>query len=183
MIILHHVRFLFTELQRLVGFDLPHDDEFSDFDNRFRLILLQHFTIFACWSILNWVIGLIAMFILRGRAYYFSMMSGSWGVINFAIAIAFFYHTLYRKSRKGSYQERLAVQKHVEQMMFLNSGIDVAYIFVGFRLREYGFIREASYPDLWLGFGWAIVMQGIFLLVQDIMFLCLYRRNFRKAQP
>lgn len=176
---LYHVRFLSTELQRSTGFDLPHDDEFSDFDKRFRIILRKHFAVFVCWSILNWVIGLIAMFILRGSAYYFSMMSGSWGVINFAFAIAFFYHTLYRKPRKGSYHERLVVQRHVERMLFLNSGIDVVYVFIGYWLREHSFICDVSYPDLWLGFGWAIVMQGLFLLVQDIMFLCLYRCNFQ----
>jgi hypothetical protein len=177
------VHFLFTELQRPIGFDLPKDDELSDFDNRFRIILRKHLTLFVWWSILNSVGGLIALFILKGSAYHFWMMTGIWGVINFAFAIAFFYHTLYRKFRKGSAYERLVIQSHVEQMMFLNSGIDVAYVFVGFCLREHSFICDISYPELWLGFGWAIVMQGLFLLVQDIIFLRLHRRNFRKAQP
>jgi hypothetical protein len=180
---LHHVHFLFTERQRLIGFDLLHDDELSDFDKRFRIILHKHLTIFASWSILNCVVGLIALFILKGSAYYFWMMSGIWGVINFAFAIAFFYHTLYRKLPKISFYERLVVQSHVEQMMFLNSRIDVAYVFVGFWLREHSFICDVSYPDLWLGFGWAIIMQGLYLLVQDMMFLRLHHRNFRKAHP
>lgn len=172
---LHHVR--------PIGFDLPNDDELSDFDNCFQFILRKHLTVFVCWSILNCVGGVIALCILKGSAYYFWIMSGIWGVINFAIAIAFFYHTLYRKHPKSSAYKRLMVQSHVEQMMFLNNGIDVAYVFVGFCLREHSFICDISYPDLWLGFGWAIVMQGLFLLVQDIMFLYLHRRNFRKAQP
>lgn len=180
---LQDIRFLFTERQRPIGFYLPHDDGLSGFDNRFRLILRKHLTILGWWSILNGAGGLIALFILRGCAYYFWMMSGVWGVINFAVAIAFFYHTLYRKSRKDSAYKRLVVQNHVEKMLFLNIGIDAAYVFVGFWLRERSFICDVSYPDLWLGFGWAIVMQGLFLLVQDITFLYLYRRNFRKAQP
>ena len=167
----------------IAGFDLPHDDELSDFDNHFRILLRKHLTMFVLWSILNCVGGLIGVLILRGSTYYFWMMSGVWGIINFAFAIAFFYHTLYRKPRKGSYHERLVVQRHVERMMFLNSGIDVVYVFIGYWLREHSFISDVSYPNLWLGFGWAIVMQGLFLWVQDIMFLRLYRRNFRKAQP
>ena len=180
---LHDVRFLFTERQRPIGFDGSHADELSDFDNRFRLILRKHWAILASWSILNGVGGLTGLFILRGGTYYFSMMSGVWGVINFAVAVAFFYHTLYRKLRKGSFYEYLVVENHVEKMLFLNIGIDAAYVFVGFWLREHSFICDLSYPDLWLGFGWAIVLQGLFLLIQDITILCLHRRNFRKAQP
>lgn len=68
-------------------------------------------------------------------------------------------------------------------MMFLNIGIDAAYIFVGFWLRKHSFICNISYSDMWLGFGWAIIVQGLFLLIQDITFFRLHRRNFRKAQP
>jgi hypothetical protein len=187
---LYGVRFLFIERQRPIDFDVANADELSDFDNRFRLILRKHFTILALWSILNGVSGLIGLFILtcpepigRGGTYYFSMMNGVWGVINFAVAIGFFYHTIYQKIRKGSAYECLVVQNHVEKMLFLNIGFDAAYIFVGFWLREHSFICALSYPDLWLGFGWAIVLQGLFLLIQDMTFLCLHRRNFRKAQP
>jgi hypothetical protein len=155
----------------------------NTFDNRFQLILHQHLTVLALWSILNCVCGLIGLFILKGSIYYFLMMNGIWGVVNFAFAIGFFYHTLYKKLRKNSWYERLVVQSHVEQMLFLNTGIDVAYVFVGFWLREHSFICNVSYPDLWLGFGWAIVMQGLFLLIQDMMFFYLHHRNFRKAQP
>jgi hypothetical protein len=179
---LHNMRSLFTERQSPIGFDVPPNDELSDFDNHFRLILRKYFTILTSWSILNGVGGLIGLFILRGGTYYFSMMNGVWGVINFAVAVAFFYHTLYRKLRKGSFYECLVVQNHVEKMLFLNIGIDAVYIFVGFWLREHSFICNLSYTDLWLGFGCAIVMQGLFLMVQDIIFLCLYRRNFSKAR-
>ncbi len=165
------------------GFDLPDHDELSNFDNRFRIILRKHLRIFACWSILNCVGGLIALFILKESAYYFWMMSGIWGVINFVVALAFFYHTLYRKLPQGSSYERLWVQRHVKQMMFLNIGIDTAFVFIGFWLREHSSISDVSFPNMWLSFGWAIVMQGGFLLIQDVTFLYLYRSNFRKAQP
>lgn len=183
MMKLHHVHFLFTERQHLIEFDLPTDDKLSDFDNQFRLILRKHLTILAGWSMLNCVGSLIALCILRGSAYYFCMMCGVWGVINFAIAIIFFYHTIYNKSRKKSTYERLVVQSHVEAMLFLNIGIDAAFVFVGFWLREHSFICNLFYPNLWLGFGWAIVIQGLFLMVQDITFFRLHLRNFHKAQP
>jgi hypothetical protein len=180
---LNHIRSLFTERQSPIGFDSLPDDELSDFDNRLRLILYAHLTILISWSILNGASGLIALFLLRGCAYYFLMMCGVWGVINFGVAIGFFYHTLYRKIRKKSIYERLMVQTHVEQMLFLNIGLNTAYVFIGFWLREHSFICDVLYPNLWLGFGWAIVVQGLFLLVQDTTILRLHRRNFCKAQP
>jgi hypothetical protein len=180
---LHHIRFLFTELQRPLGFDAPHDDELADFDTRFRLILRKHLTVLAWWSILNMIISILAMFLLRGVVYYFCMMSGVWGIINFAITIAIFNHTFYKKFKKGSSYERFKAQNHIERIMFLNIGIDTAYIFVGLWLREHSFICTEKYPALWLGFGWAIVFQGIFLLCQDIAFFMLHRRNFQKASP
>lgn len=170
-------------MKRPIDFNLPLNDELSDYDNRLRLILRTHLRILASWSILNGVGGLIALFILRGYAYYFGMMCGVWGVINFAVANVFFYHTLYRKLPKHSVYERLLVQSHVEKMLFLNIGLDVAYVFVGFWLREHSFICDVLYPNLWFGFGCAVIMQGLFLLIQDTVILSLHRRNFRKAQP
>jgi hypothetical protein len=180
---LHCVRSLFTELQRPTGFDLPLEDELSDFDNHFRLILHKHLTTLTLWSIFNCVGGFIGLFIMRGYAYYFWMMNGVWGVINLAVVIVFFYHTLYRKIRKHSAYECLLVQSHVEQMMFLNIGLNTAYVVIGFWLREHSFICNVSYQNLWFGFGCSIIMQGLFLLVQDMMILRLHRRNFRRAQP
>jgi hypothetical protein len=167
----------------VVVFNLPHEDELSNFDNRFRFILRTHLRILVWWSIFNCVGGLIAMFMLTRSAYYFWLMSGVWGMIDFAVAVGFFYHTIYRKFRKGSIYECLEVQSHVEKMLFLNIGLDVAYVFVGFGLREHSFICDLPYTNLWFGFGWAIVMQGLFLLIQDMMFLYLHHRNFRKAKP
>ena len=67
--------------------------------------------------------------------------------------------------------------------MFLNIGIDSAYVFVGLFLREHSFACEVAHRDLWLGFGWSVIVQGVFLLVQDITVYRLHRKNFKKAQP
>jgi len=55
---------------------------------------------------------------------------------------------------RGSAFERFEAQRHVEKLMFL---------------------------DMWLGFGWAVVVQGAFLLAQDIGVYRLHRRNFRRT--
>ena len=60
-----------NDIIMIAGFDLPHDDELSDFDNHFRILLRKHLTMFVLWSILNCVGGLIGVLILRGSTYYF----------------------------------------------------------------------------------------------------------------
>lgn len=174
--------FSFYRTFKSICFDLPEKDELSNFDKRFRIILRKHLMVFASWSILNCVAGLIALLIIKGSVYYFWMMSSIWGIINFAVAIGFFNHTLYRKQRKVSFHERLVVQRHVEKMMWLNICLDVAFVFIGVFMSEYSFTCNVFYTNLWLGFGWAVTMQGIFLLVQDITFLSKYRLNFLKSK-
>lgn len=176
-----HFRFLFTELQRPLDLDITHD-ELEDFDARFRLILRKHLVILGWWSLLNIVGGLCALFLLRGVSYYFWMMGMIWGLINFAIVLIILDHTFYRKFRRGAF-ERFESQRHVEKLMFLNIGIDSAYLFAGLLLREHSFACQVAHADLWLGFGWAVVVQGVFLLVQDITVYRLHRKNFKKAQP
>lgn len=179
---LRHARFLFTELQRPLNLHEPHD-ELSDFDTRFRLILRKHLVVLCWWSVLNIVGGLFALCCLEGVYYYFWMMGLVWGLINFAITMAIFNHTFYNKFNRGNSFERFEAQRHVEKIMFLNIGIDSAYIFAGLLLREHSFVSGVAHTDLWLGFGWSVIVQGIFLLFQDIQVYRLHRRNFRKAQP
>ena len=176
-----HFRFLFTELQRPLDLDITHD-ELADFDLRFRLILRKHLVLLGWWSLLNIAGGAFALFFLTGPTYYFWMMGMIWGLINFAIAVAILDHTFYRKFRRGAF-ERFESQRHVEKLMFLNIGIDSAYVFAGLFLREHSFACGVAHADLWLGFGWSVIVQGLFLLAQDVSVYRLHRKNFKKAQP
>ncbi|HAD15117.1 MAG TPA: hypothetical protein DCF33_22055 [Saprospirales bacterium] len=177
-----HFRFLFTELQRPLDLEITYD-ELADFDLRFRLILRKHLVILGWWSLLNIGGGVVALFFLTGTVYYYFWMMGMiWGLINFIIVMAILDHTFYRKFRRGAF-ERFESQRHVEKLMFLNIGIDSAYVFVGLFLREHSFACEVEHATMWLGFGWSVIIQGLFLLIQDIMVYRLHRKNFRKAQP
>lgn len=131
----HHAQFMFTELQKPLNLEEPHD-ELSDFDTRFYLILRKHLVILAWWSLFNIVGGIIAALFTQGVYYYFWMM-----------------------------------------------GIDTTYIFVGLLLREHSFVCEVTHRELWLGFGWSIIIQGLFLFIQDIWITRLHHINYKMAQP
>ncbi len=164
---------------RVVG--TPNNLQLSAFDNRFRLIQRRHLTLLLSWSLLNGCSGLVAMFTSRGSAYYFWMMNGTWGCINTVVAIVLSYHVSNSKTLTGNSFDCKEIQKHVERMLLINSGLDMCFILIGFWLLVYGCYMGTKYHDLWLGFGCAIVMQGLFLLVQDIIILQLHRRNHQLA--
>lgn len=178
----HHIRFLFSELQKPLGLNKEHD-ELIDFDVRFKRILHKHIAILGWWSVLNILGGILALLFFSGALYYFWMMGIVWGIINLAVAIAVFDHIFFSRFRHGDVLERMEAQWHVEKLMFLNIGIDSAYIFVGLFLREHSFVPDVFRPEMWLGFGWSVIVQGVFLLAQDIAVYRLHQKNYQKADP
>lgn len=179
---LSHTRYLISAFTTPLHLNEPFD-EISDFDYRFRGILRRHLAILAWWSILNIFFGLIALFFLYNQLYYFAMMSMVWGVINLMIAMQIFYHAVFKHFQKGNAFERFEAQRHVEKVLLLNIGLDFAYCFIGLLLREHGLITGEAHPELWWGFGWAVVVQGVFLFSQDVWVYRLHMANFIKAAP
>jgi len=177
-----HARYLITSFTQPLRLQAPFD-EISDFDQRFRGILRRHLAILAWWSILNLVLGLIALAFLDGIWYYFLMMGLVWGIINLLVAMLIFYHAVFKKFKKGNAFERFEAQRHVEKILLLNIGLDLAYCFMGSLLREHGFTANRAIPDLWIGMGGSVVVQGLFLLLQDSWVYRLHMTNFRKAAP
>lgn len=177
-----HLRYLISAFTTPLQLNQPFD-EITDFDYRFRGILRRHLAILAWWSILNILFGLIALVFLRGQVYYFAMMGMVWGVINLCIALLIFYHAVFRHFQKGNAFERFEAQRHVEKILLLNIGLDFAYCFIGLLLREHGWVADVVYPELWWGFGWAVIVQGVFLFTQDLWVYRLHGSNFVKAAP
>jgi len=179
---LHHIRYLITSFTQPLRLQAPFD-EISDFDHRFRGILRRHLAILAWWSILNLGLGLVALVFFEGILYYFLMMGLVWGIVNMLVAMLIFYHAVFKKFKKGNAFERFEAQRHVEKILLLNIGLDFAYCFMGLLLREHGFLQGQKTPELWIGMGWSVVVQGLFLLLQDSWVYRLHMTNFRKAAP
>jgi hypothetical protein len=179
---LRHARYLITAFTTPLRLSEPFD-EIRDFDQRFRGIVRRHLAVLAWWSLLCIATGPLAILAFHGEAYYFFMMHMVWGFINLAFAILVFYHAIFRKFQKGDAFERFEAQRHVEKMLLLNIGLDFAYVFTGLLLHEHGLRESVALPELWQGFGWAIVVQGVFLFAQDTWVYRLHAANFVKAAP
>lgn len=179
---LNHTRYLITAFTTSLRLREPFD-EVSDFDYRFRGILRRHLAILAWWSLLSIVLSVVALACMQGLVYYFFMMNMVWGVINLCISMLVFDHAVLSRFQKGNAFERFEAQRHVEKILLLNIGLDFAYCFMGLLLREHGLLTGISHPELWLGFGWAVILQGVFLFSQDVWVYRLHAVNFEKAAP
>ena len=166
--------------------DLPLEeivDELKDFDERFVIILQKHLAVLGWWCILHAVAAVLGLFLAGGMWWYFFLMNITWAAINFFIVLKIFDHVFYRRFIKGNTFDRFEVHWHVERMLLLNVGLDVSYIFAGLYLHTLGRLPDIAYPELWTGFGWSVILQGVFLFCLDNFFRRLHLKNFYKAQP
>jgi hypothetical protein len=77
-------------------------------------------------------------------------------------------------------QEMLAKHLKTENILLINSVLDVGYIGAGFLMRHLS-AGSAKREDLLKGYGNSVIMQGAFLLVFDLVmygFLRDYRVDF-----
>ncbi len=166
--------------------DLPLEeivDEVRDFDERFTIIVNKHLALLGWWCILNLLVGLPGLFYLPGWWWYFMLMNMCWAAINFTIVLWIFDHQFLRRFLAGNIFQRFEVQRHVEKMLLLNIGLDLAYIFAGLWLKGLAENAGMQHPEMWLGFGWSVIVQGAFLFVHDNIFHFLHYLNFRKCKP
>lgn len=157
-------------------------DELRDFDERFRLILRKHLAVLGWWCLINGVSALLGLFLLGGGWWYFVLMNASWAIINFLVVLWIYHHIIARQFADGNTYQRFEGQRHVEKMLLLNIGLDLAYIFAGLFLWTLGRVPDTLHVDLWRGFGASVVLQGTFLFIHDNVFYRLHRINFRKAR-
>lgn len=157
-------------------------DELRDFDERFVAILQKHLAVLGWWCALHLLAAVPGLFLLKGMWWYFLLMNLSWAVINFTVVLWIFDHVFYRRFARGNTFDRFEVHWHVERMLLLNIGLDTAYVFAGLYLHTLGQVPGAAYPELWTGFGWAVILQGVFLFGLDNFFRRLHLRNFYQAR-
>lgn len=163
--------------------DLPIEeivDEIRDFDERFGLILNKHLAVLAWWCFLHLLVGVPMLLWSKGCWWFFATMNISWAVINLLIVLKLYDHIYHKRFRKGNIYQRFQIQQHVEKMLALNLGLDVSYCFVGLYLLGW----EGVGPEgMWLGFGYAVLIQGIYLLIHDLSFFLLHHQNYKQCKP
>lgn len=112
-----------------------------------------HLARVAAWGLLSLLVGAWALARRRDEPFrrHFGIQSAAWGAVNLGLALA---------GRNGSPPSAA--------FLWVNVGLDVGYVAVALTLILTG--RKFDAPAL-RGAGWAVVPQGIFLLLADLVYL------------
>ena len=139
--------------------------------------------ILGTWALANIAAGAYGWATATGEMKYFGQMNLFWNVINLSIAGFALYGNYTTDVSMMSGQEMLAKHLKTENILLINSALDVGYIGAGFLMRHLssGSVKRG---DLLKGYGNSVIMQGAFLLVFDLVMYGImrdYRLDFMEG--
>lgn len=128
--------------------------------------------VLAGWAILNILAGSFKLTkATRSRKFYFQM-NLYWNIVNLVVAAAALYSIFSRDPATASLLQSLKLHVWYKKILYLNVGLDVAYIVMGAYLKERS--RNSSPKTEQLqGWGQALVLQGLFLFLLDLVLVVL----------
>ncbi len=128
-----------------------------------RILVLQQSLLIrlSLWSVFSVFAGGMIALLTPARSFWsaFGGMTAGWGLVNLTIA-SFGFYGIMKKIRSGLQDEQKEIL-NLLRLLKLNVFLDVGYVAVGAGLVHWG------KTPLLQGFGWAIVLQGMFLLLLD----------------
>ncbi|MEP6710829.1 MAG: hypothetical protein ABJA37_00355 [Ferruginibacter sp.] len=146
----------------------------DNFNLKKQKINKNGFLILGSWSAANIIYGSIATSQTQGSNKYFHQMNAIWNGITLAFVAAGY---LGAKKESGlSYEQALKKQATIEKIFLFNAGLDVAYIAVGFYLKERS-KTTAKNPDRLKGHGESVALQGSALLLFDVMMYSIHNSH------
>ena len=176
------LRFIQKALIQSIKLDKP-VKELQDYDQRLMAILYRHLAVLTCWCTINLLSGLIGLVIGQGSWFYFFMMNGSWAIMNSLVVLWIYRHISEQRFRLEPASKRLKVQRHVETMLVINIVLDLLYIVFSWLMFSWSKAETGMLHILWLGFSWSVMVQGAYLLLQDLYFYRLHRLNIKQTRP
>lgn len=130
--------------------------------------------ILGSWALANIAAGAYGWAVATGEMKYFGQMNLFWNVINLSIAGFALYGNYTTDLSMMTGQELLGKHLKTENILLINSALDVGYIGAGFLLRHLS-SGSAKRGDLLKGYGNSVIMQGAFLLVFDLVLYGIMR--------
>lgn len=154
-----------------------------DFEIRIKKFKSYHALVLAFWAGLNLIGGGVLLITSKDQFFYFNIMNASWGLVNIGVAAFIYFHHNSDLDKHLPLLKMMDYQRHVEKVILFNIGLDFSFIAVGFALLQTGMGIKAVYPELWTGFGISVMMQGVFLLILDVVFYRLHILNRVRIYP
>lgn len=139
--------------------------------------------ILGSWAVANIAAGAYGWATATGDMKYFGQMNLFWNVVNLSIAGFALYGNYSTDLSVMSGEEMLARHLKTENILLINSALDVGYIGAGFLMRHLS-AGSVNRGDLLKGYGNSVIMQGAFLLVFDLVMYGIlrdYRMDFMEG--
>lgn len=124
-----------------------------------------HYRIFTIWAIVMLLVGHVGMSHTGGLWQSFYSMSIIWSTVNLLIACFLWYHFL-KRPHTPFWQKTMANKRVFRRFVFINVVLDLLYIVTALWLIN----RKAEppvYQPVTVGFGRAVLLQGVFMLAID----------------
>jgi len=125
------------------------------------------------WALANMAAGAYGWATFEGEKKYFSQMNLFWNVVNLSIAGFALYSNYSTDVSLMSEGELLTKHLKTEKLFLINSGLDVGYLGAGLLMRHLSSNSEKR-GDLLKGYGNAVILQGGFLLVFDMVMYFIF---------
>lgn len=125
------------------------------------------------WALANMAAGAYGWATFEGGKKYFSQMNLFWNVVNLSIAGFALYSNYSTDVSLMKEGEFLAKHLKTERLFLINSGLDVGYMGAGLLMRHLSTNSEKR-GDLLKGYGNAVILQGGFLLVFDMVMYFIF---------
>lgn len=133
--------------------------------------------VLGSWSAANIITSAFAGGTSNRQAHYFHQMNIIWNGFNLVLAASGYINATKEKTDNVNLTNVLGHQNKTEKLFLFNTGLDVAYITVGFYLKERG-NRNAN-PEKLKGYGNAVALQGGFLFLFDAIMYNVHNRHGR----
>jgi hypothetical protein len=163
----------FILMNILVGSVFSQDSYLSFYERSLKTTNTGMYVL-GSWAIANMAIGGYGWSQYTGSSKYFHQMNFFWNTVNLSIA-GFAIYNNYTTDILGLSAEEL-MSKHIktENLLLINSALDLGYIGTGFLLRHLS-NSSVKRGDLLKGYGNSLILQGSFLLVFDAVLYGILR--------
>lgn len=141
-----------------------------------------HAIVLGSWGAVNLLGGTAWALNSTGQTRQFNIMNAAWGGINLGIASVMYIGLKKENSKTYPLYDNIQRQANLEKALLFNTGLDAAYIMGGLAMNYYGQLPGAKNGERMQGFGKSIMVQGGFLLVQDLVFYLLHANNRKKHE-
>jgi hypothetical protein len=158
----------------MVCLNLSGQENYQSFYSHSLKINNSGMYVLGSWAVLNISMGAYGWAHSTGERMYFNQMNMFWNIINLSIAGFALYSNYSTDLSMLNGQQLLSKHLKTENLLLINSALDVGYIGAGFLLRYFSTGSE-NRADLLKGYGNSVILQGSFLLVFDLVMYGLLR--------